>query len=233
MPILTSLSDISKKAVTKKPNHSILKRIFPRPYFLQPTTDFLSIEKDPRNPKLFTNRAMTRVRLESWNDCIDDCLKSIEIEPGNMKGYYYLAQAHLALNHPNEALNSAVTAYEECLRTNSSSTNNVSSLVLMAKMKKWEAKERDRIRRRSALLAELEDGLGKVEQYELHNLKSRVMKGEVGNVEAAEEKEEIEENARKKIEELRTVFAISDPENLQRRVLLAPCKRNFLWLRMK
>ena len=186
------------------------------------TTNFLSIEKDPSNPKLFTNRAMTRVRLESWNDCIDDCLKSIEIEPGNMKGYYYLAQAQLALNHPNEALNSALTAYEECLRTNSSSTNNVSSLVLQAKMKKWEAKERDRIRRRSALLAELEDGLGKVEQYELHNLKSRVMKGEVGNVEAAEEKEEIEENARKKIEELRTVFAISDPENLQRRVFFSP-----------
>lgn len=76
-----------------------------------------------------------------------------------MKGYYYLAQAQLALHHPNEALNSAMTAYNECLKTNNSSTRNVSQLVLQAKKEKWEAKERERIRRRSALLAELEEEL--------------------------------------------------------------------------
>lgn len=165
---------------------------------------------------------MTRIKLQSWEDCIDDCLKSIELEPGNMKGYYYLAQAQLALHHPNEALNSAMTAYEECIKTNNSSTKNVSSLVLQAKMEKWDARERDRIRRRSALLAELEDGLGKVRQYELHNLKTRIAQGEVGISEAAEEKEEIETASRKKIDELRSVFAIADPENLKKRVRNAP-----------
>ena len=161
---------------------------------------------------------MTRIKLQYWEACIDDCIRSIELEQGNMKGYYYLAQAQLALHHPNEALTSALTAYDECLKTNSASTRNVSTLVLQAKKEKWEAKERDRIRRRSELLRELEDGLGKVAEYELHTLRSRTLNGEVDESEAAEEREEIQAMSRQKIEELRSVFAIADPENLQKRV---------------
>ena len=175
------------------------------------TADPISIQKDPSNPKLFTNRAVTRLRLQSWDACIDDCLTSIELEPGNMKGYYYLAQAQLALHHPNEALNSAMTAYEACLKTDSSSTRNVSTLVLQAKKEKWEAKERERIRRRSELLEELENGLGRVADYEMHQLHRRVENGEVSEGEALEEKEEIELSSRKKIEELRNVFGMADP----------------------
>lgn len=187
-----------------------------------PTADPRSIQKDPSNPKLFTNRAMTRLKLQAWDACIDDCLKSIELEPGNMKGYYYLAQAQLALHHPNEALNSAMTAYEECLKTDSSSTRSVSTLVLQAKKEKWEAKERERIRRRSALLEELEDGLDKVARDELHQLHVRVGNGNVNENEAMEEKEEIETSSRKKIEELRNVFGLADPAFLQKRVCPPP-----------
>lgn len=177
-----------------------------------------SIQKDPINPKLFTNRAMARIKLQSWDACIDDCLKSIDLENDNMKGYYYLAQAQLALHHPNEALSSAMTAYEICLKTNDISTRNVSGLVLQAKKEKWEAMERERIRRRSALLSELEDGLGKVLQYELYNLNHRMMRGEVSKEEAEEEKLEIETSSRQKIVDLRSVFALADPSHLQRRV---------------
>lgn len=165
---------------------------------------------------------MTRLKLQSWDACIDDCIKSIELEPGNMKGYYYLAQAQLALHHPNEAFNSAMTAYQECLKTDSSSTRNVSTLVLQAKKEKWEAKERERIRRRSELLAELEDGLATVAKYELDRLQQRVEKGQVGTAEAEEEKEEIESSNRKKIEELRNVFGIANPEFMKRRVRSTP-----------
>lgn len=161
---------------------------------------------------------MTRIKLQSWEACIDDCIRSIELEQGNMKGYYYLAQAQLALRHPNEALTSALTAYDECLKTNNASTKNVIALVLQAKKEKWEAKERDRIRRRSELLRELEDGLGKVAEYELHMLSSRIAHGEVDESEAAEEREGIEALSSQKIEELRNVFAIADPKNLQKRV---------------
>lgn len=176
-----------------------------------------AIQKDSSNAKFFTNRAMTRLKLEAWDGCIDDCLRSIELEKSNMKGYYYLAQAQLALHHPNEAYHSALTAYEECIKTSSTSAGSVSSLVLQAKKEKWEAKEKDRIRRRSDLLAELEDGLGQVAAYEKHTINARIKKGETSQTEGEEEMKEVEDSTRRKIEELQSIFAISDPENLERR----------------
>ena len=50
-----------------------------------------------------------------------------------MKAYYYLAQAQLALHHPNEALSSALTAYDVCLKTNNASASNIAALILQAK----------------------------------------------------------------------------------------------------
>jgi len=161
---------------------------------------------------------MARLKLQSWDACIDDCIKAIELEKNNMKGYYYLAQAQLALHHPNEALNSAVTAYHECLKTGSSSTANVSALVLQAKKEKWETKERDRLRRRSDLLRELEDGLQQVALYERKNINARMRNGELSQSGAQEEEQELETSTTHKLDELRSVFAIADPENMQRRV---------------
>ncbi|KAL8767066.1 MAG: hypothetical protein Q9194_006091, partial [Teloschistes cf. exilis] len=172
-----------------------------------------AIQQDSRNPKLFTNRAMTRIKLQSWESCIDDCLHSIELDRNNMKGYYYLAQAQLALNHPNEALESAQTAYQQCLETESSSTRNASQLVLQAKKEKWEAKERERIRKRSELLAELEHGLQRMKEFELGNVEFR-HKDRGDSTELREERQEVEDISRQKIEELRSIFALADPQNL-------------------
>jgi STIP1 family protein 1 len=55
-----------------------------------------AIQKDSRNPLLFTNRANARLKLGLWHDVIDDCLKSIDILRENMKGYYFLGQYILA-----------------------------------------------------------------------------------------------------------------------------------------
>ncbi|KAL8916416.1 MAG: hypothetical protein Q9172_006312 [Xanthocarpia lactea] len=176
-----------------------------------------AIQQDSQNPKLFTNRAMTRMHLSLWESCIDDCLRSIELDNTNMKGFYYLAQAQLALKHPNEGLNSAMTAYQECLKTNNSSTRNVSQLVLQAKKEKWEAKEKERIRRRSALLAELEEDLQRKTGTELRRL-DIMCEGRENTSDAREEIEEVETTWRHKIEELRTVFAIADGGLQQREV---------------
>lgn len=179
-----------------------------------PDPSTISIQKDPANPKIFTNRAITRIKLTSWEACIDDCIKAIELDQSNMKAFYYLAQAQIALNHPNEALSSALTAYGKCLETWSSSTQAVSGLVLQAKKLKWEAKERERIRRRSDIISELEDALMKTKKMELQNLKMQGLE----ESDEAEEKADIELETRRKIEELRNVFAIADPKNMERRV---------------
>ena len=139
-----------------------------------------------------------------------------------MKAYYYLAQAQLALHHPNEALQSALTAYDLCITgTNASSATNISSLVLQAKKEKWEVRERERLRRRSGMLRELEDGLEAIAEGEVRRLWERVERGGVGEGEAREEEEEVRARARRKVEELYSIFAIADPSNMQRRVRTA------------
>ena len=137
---------------------------------------------------------------------MNDCLKALELQPRNMKGFYYLAQAQLEMKHPNEAVVSAQTAYEICLETSNSSTPNAVQLVLRAKKAKWEARERQRIRQRSEMLRELEDSL--------------VQNG-ARDIEATpdiEEAAEIRLATQRKVEELYTIFAISDPEQMERRV---------------
>ena len=135
-----------------------------------------------------------------------------------MKGYYYLAQAQIALHHPNEALNSALTAYDICIRTHDSSATNISNLILQAKKEKWEVKERDRLRRRSDLLKELEDSLSKAADAQTREIDQKMKYLELDPAEAQEEKAEIQVSLRRKTDELRSTFAIADPTNMTRRV---------------
>jgi STIP1 homology and U-box containing protein 1 len=113
--------------------------------------------------------------------------------------------AQLNLRHPNEAVTSALTAYEIGVETGSASTRNAVSLVLEAKKAKWEAKERERLRQRSEMLRELEDSL---------------IRNGAAQVDETNDPVEIEETkaaTQRKIEELYSIFAIADPVNMQKR----------------
>ncbi|KAL9124947.1 MAG: hypothetical protein Q9217_005780 [Psora testacea] len=172
-----------------------------------------SILKDPSNPKLFTNRAMTRIKLEAWDACMNDSINAIELDSKSLKAYYYLAQAQLALKRPNEAFCSAMTAYNRCVETHDKSIPNVSALVLGAKKQKWLAKERERNRNRSSLLRELEDSLLKNKEAELQELRHR----KLDSVEEKEERADIERAHELKVEELHSTFALADPKNMPKR----------------
>jgi STIP1 homology and U-box containing protein 1 len=129
------------------------------------------------------------------------------------------AQAQIAINHPNEALTSALMAYELCV-TSKTQTNNaahISALVLRCKKAKWDARERERIRRRADLLSELEADLEVKHKASVSDIEEAMEKGEKGSIEASEEKQELRQQWEQKVNDLRTAFAISDPEHLQKR----------------
>ena len=176
-----------------------------------------AIQKDPDNAKLFTNRAICRIRLQAWQNCMDDCMRAIGIDDSSMKAWYYLAQAQINLHHPNEALSSALRAYEICIRILDSSAGAIAQLILRVKKEKWEAKEKERIRRRTALLDELETGLERMGKYESSNIKLSLRNGEISKAEAEEREAEVAEMTKTKIKDVQTSFAISDPEHLARR----------------
>lgn len=180
-----------------------------------------SITLDPSNVTFYTNRAFARLKLQAWDAVISDCLQSIDLNPANMKAYYYLAQAQMGLHHPNEALASALTAYELSLQMNNASAGSISALILKAKKEKWEMRERERLRRRSELLRELEDRLERARLEERRAITAALERGAIGRMEAQEELQSVDELSREKVDELRKVFAMADPQNLKRRV--SPC----------
>ncbi|PWY84678.1 U-box domain protein [Aspergillus sclerotioniger CBS 115572] len=74
-----------------------------------------AIQKNSTEPTFFTNRALTRIRLENWSGTEHDARAAIALygahSPSSLKSSWYLAQALLGQQRPQEAHEVAVTAY--------------------------------------------------------------------------------------------------------------------------
>lgn len=178
-----------------------------------------AITKNSSNPLLYTNRANARLKLHQWQECIDDCLRSIDLLRENMKAYFLLAQAQLELHHPNEALASALTAYELCtgVRGQTSSAFTIANLVLRCKQEKWELRERQRLRQKGGLLSDLLERMESDRQRDIRVIEDKESRFQLGRIEAQEQREEADSDWRGKMEELRNIFAIADPQAMEKR----------------
>ncbi|KAF2091418.1 U-box-domain-containing protein [Saccharata proteae CBS 121410] len=178
-----------------------------------------AIQRNSTNEKLFTNRANARMKLEQWEGVVDDCLRSVELVRDNLKAFTYLARAQLALHHPNEAFSSALTAYDLCIRSKTPTRDaaTISALVLQCKKAKWELRERDRRRRKAPLLAELEDKLEAAANEEQAVISEKASRGEIGPVQAVEDRSALRQSYDQKIEDLRNLFAIANPDEMEKR----------------
>lgn len=110
-------------------------------------------------------------------------------------------------------------AYDLCTHS-AQQTNNaatISALVLKCKKAKWDIRERERIRRRADLLADLENKLEDEYKREVFDIEERIAQNSIGTVEGTEEKSERKSEWEKKVQDLRTAFALSDPQNLEKR----------------
>jgi chromatin segregation and condensation protein Rec8/ScpA/Scc1 (kleisin family) len=129
------------------------------------------------------------------------------------------AQAQLSLHHPNEALSSALTAYEQVrdpaptTKTSPKDLETFSSFVLKCKKAKFSLRDRDRERRQGGLRAEFEDTLERNKQQDLDEVSRELQMGTMGQVEAYERNQEILAHFESKVGELRSVFALADPAN--------------------
>lgn len=85
--------------------------------------------------------------------------------------------------------------------------------MLRCKKEKFRARDRERLRRQGELRAELEEMLEKQRQQDLDAVAEELHRGKLGQVEASERSEEVRGNFEKKINSLRTVFEIAEPQN--------------------
>jgi len=89
--------------------------------------------------------------------------------------------------------------------------------VLRCKRAKWEIQEKQRLRRRSTLLDEFWTKLDQDMKHDIATIDAEANSGAIGRVEADERRSEIRDDAQKKIDELRTVFSLADPQNFEKR----------------
>lgn len=152
---------------------------------------------DPSNPLLYTNRAMSRLKLHLYERVLSDCSASLSILPVNMKAHYYRAQAQLEQGQMADALESAKSAYEFCKTGDKKWERDLASvggLVLRCKKVVWEAKEMDRLADRGRVLG---DALKGLEDRKTDELKRIGGIREAGQCDAAEETRRVNEVLRR------------------------------------
>ncbi|KAM0265167.1 hypothetical protein ACHAQJ_000320 [Trichoderma viride] len=110
---------------------------------------------DPKNPALYTNRAMARLKLGHWESVITDCQTCLDLSPQNMKAFYYLAQAQLSIGDFDGALLNALSAHKICAATNDKSLGAITSTVLRCKKDRWDDREKKRLRQEKELEEEM------------------------------------------------------------------------------
>lgn len=179
---------------------------------------------NPKEPSFFTNRAITRLRLEKWAGAEQDARLAIELHGGSkatasLKSSLYLAQALLELHKPQEAYDVAIDAYRASLSAMNVQTENLSKIVLRAKQQIWASKETARLRDMDATLASVEGLIESELERELNVLQSQLEKGEVGEIGYNEDQKILRQEAEKKIQHVREAFKVASGGQIQERVV--------------
>ncbi|GCB18745.1 STIP1 homology and U box-containing protein 1 [Aspergillus awamori] len=182
-----------------------------------------AILKNPKEPTFFSNRALTRIRLENWAGVEHDARAAIDLygakSPTSLKSSWYLAQALLGLQRPQEAYDVAIEGYKASLAAKNIQTENLSRTVLRAKQAIWAAKETARIRELDETLASVEGLIEAEMERGLTELKGRLEKGEIGEIGFREDEREIREDAERKVQRVREAFAIASEGKVVERVV--------------
>ncbi|KAJ9629136.1 hypothetical protein, variant 1 [Exophiala oligosperma] len=179
-------------------------------------------EHSRSDPKVFANRALTRLKLQDWQGAESDARKAIELygpkhEAQSMKSHYYLAQALLPQRHVGEALAEAKHAYTTCLETKDSSAELIGQFILKAKQAQWQARETARLRELNSTLALVEDMLNQQLDRDKQDVEERFTKQEIGETGRQEEIDELEKEAESRRENIRKAFENSAvPDTVER-----------------
>ncbi|CAK7243365.1 MAG: hypothetical protein STHCBS139747_004884 [Sporothrix thermara] len=114
-----------------------------------------AILADPKNPALYTNRALARLKLEMWDGVVADCTACLDRSPDNMKAHYYLSQAELQLRDFDNAVEHCRRAHALCVAADDKSLTQITNHMLECKRARWADKERRRAREVAPLEAEM------------------------------------------------------------------------------
>jgi STIP1 family protein 1 len=149
-------------------------------------------------------------QLTEYYECvISDSQSSIRLLPENMKAYYFLAQAQIALSSPQSALASAKKAHELCVQETyrggkgASSIGPITELVLRAKKEVWEMREREREDKRGGLVNKMIRLLEKDAERKIEDLRYKAAIREIADLDMEERK--VREEEERECDEVRNM----------------------------
>ncbi len=151
---------------------------------------------------------MARLKLEMWDSAISDCNACLRLSSDkNMKAFYILSQAQIHLGDYESALQSALNAHRLCAETNDRSLPNVTAQVLLCKQKRWEEREKRRVREGQELERETIALMEHERDESLNSCESEI------------DRKIVQEEWDQKIEQLRATFERARPEAEKRRTV--------------
>lgn len=181
-----------------------------------------SIQKDPNQASLFSNRALVRMKLQSWVGVEHDARIAADLfgpkHASGIKSSYYLAEALLGLQRPAEAYDVAHAAYQVSLDTRSPNSEVLSKIILRAKQAVWAIMETARLREMNETLRSVELLLASDRVAELERLRRQKEDGEIGQTGYNEDVKIVSEEAERKIANVREIFSSSLGGDMKERV---------------
>ena len=198
------------------------------------TSYIISIQKNSNEPTFYSNRALCRLRLESWGGAEHDARIALDLygpkNKSSIKTSYSLAQALLHLQRPQEAYDVALTAYKFSIETRNPNSEALSKSILRAKQAIWAAKETSRLREASETLRTIEELLESELNKELEQLKTSFEAGEIGQIGYSEDQKVLKEEAQKKLQDVREIFAAAQGGEMKERVRFTHSQLLFMCL---
>ncbi|CEL01412.1 Putative U-box domain protein [Aspergillus calidoustus] len=182
-----------------------------------------AILKNPREPTFFTNRALTRIKLGKWEGVEQDARIAIDLygqkSASSLKSRWYLAQALLGLQRPQEAYDVAIDAYRASLAGKNPQSENLSKVILRAKQAIWAAKESARLHQMNHTLAKVESLIEADLKSALADVQGQLDRGEIGETGFHEDQKALRDEAQENIKNVREAFRISTNGEVQERIV--------------
>ncbi|KAM7536802.1 hypothetical protein Aperf_G00000085611 [Anoplocephala perfoliata] len=98
----------------------------------------LAIKKNGSISTYYSNRALCYLQLKMYDQAFADCRRALELNPNNLKAFFFAGQCHLALGQYDDAIAKLTTAHSLALETHKNFGDDIAASIRTAKRKRFE-----------------------------------------------------------------------------------------------
>lgn len=133
-----------------------------------------AISKDPDVPIFFSNRALCYLKLQQWPAAVQDCRRSLELEPNLIKAHFFLGQALAEMSNYDDALKHLQRAHELAKDKKMNFGDDITYQIRLIKRRRWNKIENETAQLEDELESYLVDLIKKDTERKLKELRERL-----------------------------------------------------------